>query len=209
MTTSIPLIRIVDDDPVVADSLRFYLEVSGFQVQAYESGEAFFERDDLNKTGCVLLDVRMPTMSGLEFQDIFIEKHTDLPIVFLSAHADISMAVEAVRKGASGFVTKPPKTDLLLDEIQKAVALHEDRKKMRKDLMEIEEQLSQLTPAEVETAQLIAKGLSNTEIASILGLAEVTVRRRRMDIGDKLDARNAVEVGELFRWRQTYQEALP
>ena len=117
----------------------------------------------------------MPTMSGLEFQDIFIEKHTDLPIVFLSAHADISMAVEAVRKGASGFVTKPPKTDLLLDEIQKAVALHEDRKKMRKDLMEIEEQLSQLTPAEVETAQLIAKGLSNTEIASLLGLAEVTV----------------------------------
>lgn len=209
MKTVSPLIRIVDDDPVVADSLRFYLEVAGFQVQAYESAEAFLSEDDLSRLGCVVLDVRMPTMSGLELQDRLVAMHADLPIVFLSAHADISMAMDAVRKGASGFVTKPPKTELLLAELQKAVQLHESRQKMRAELAEIEAQLAQLTPAEEETAMLIAKGLSNAEIAELLGLAEVTVRRRRMDIGEKLDARNAVEVSDLFRWRQTYRDELP
>lgn len=204
-----PIIRIVDDDPQVAESLRFYLEVSGFQVLAYESGEAFLLNDDRSRVGCLLLDVRMPTMSGLELQHVLNAEHALLPIVFLSAHADVSMAVDAVRQGASGFVEKPPKPEVLLSELKKAVALHEKRIKMQREIDEIDAQLAKLTPAEEETAKLIAKGLSNAEIAEIMNLAESTVRRRRADIASKLDTQNAVEVSELYRWKMQLKEELP
>lgn len=203
------LIRIVDDDPKVAESLRFLLEIAGYRVVAFEGALPFLETDDHNEWGCVILDIRMPEMSGLECQSALIEAHCDLPIVFLSAHADVEMAVEAVQKGASGFVVKPPKTALLLAEIHKAVALHAHRRQLRQEVASTQALLEQLTPVELETARLIAKGLSNAEIASLLQISEGTVRHRRMAIGEKLDARNAVEVGETFHWLETCQKELP
>lgn len=202
------LIRIVDDDPQVAASLRFFLEVSGFTVLAYPSAEDFLRYDNLRQWGALLLDVRMPTMSGLELQNQLLAQRALLPIVFLSAHADVSMAVEAVRKGASGFVEKPPQSEILLDELTKAVQLHEKRLKLSHELESINQQLALLTPAEKETAPLIAKGLSNSEIAAILSLSENTVRRRRTDIASKLDAHNAVEVSDLFRWKEQLEAQL-
>ncbi len=203
------LIRLVDDDPKVADSLRFFLQAAGYDVVAYSSAPAFLEEDDASRRGCVVLDVRMPQMSGIECQREMIARHADLPIVFLSAHADVSLAVSAVQRGASGFVVKPPKVDALLGEIEKAVALHEKRQRMRRELERIEQQLAQLTPSEFECAQLIAKGLSNAEIAELLGISEGTVRHRRADISTKLETRNAVEVAELFSWQATLKQTLP
>ncbi len=204
-----PLIRIVDDDPQVSESLRFVLSIAGFDVCAYAGAEDFLSNDSFERPGCVLLDIRMPGMSGLECQNELIARHADLPVVFLSAHADISMAVNAVQKGASGFLVKPPRPDELTEQIQKAVALHEKRLRMRRELAQIEQQLAGLTPAEYDTALLIAKGLSNADIADILRIAEGTVRHRRVDIGNKLDARNAVEVSELFRWLDALKGELP
>lgn len=208
MTTS-AVVRIVDDDPLVAESLRFLLEIAGYRVIAFDDARTFLQTDDHTQLGCVILDIRMPEMTGLECQQAMIEAHDDLPIVFLSAHADVEMAVEAVQKGASGFVVKPPKTPHLLAEIQKAVALHARRLSLRAEVASSKAVLARLTPAELETAQLIAKGLTNADIASLLGISEGTVRHRRMSISEKLDAQNAVEVGELFHWLDACQKELP
>ena len=210
MTHRIKVVLAEDGDVLrrsLADSLREQPDIQVLDEAA--DGEELVALCRETPPDVAVVDIRMPGMSGLECQNELIARHADLPVVFLSAHADISMAVNAVQKGASGFLVKPPRPDELTEQIQKAVALHEKRLKMRRELAQIEQQLAGLTPAEYDTALLIAKGLSNADIAEVLKLTEGTVRRRRMDIGNKLDARNAVEVGELFRWMDTLKEALP
>lgn len=115
MLKNIPLIRLVDDDPTVAESLTFVLEVAELQVRSFDSAERFLEFDDPSREGCLILDVRMPGMTGLELQNRLRALGRDLPIVFLSAHGDIEMALDCVRAGAVDFLVKPPRPDKLVD----------------------------------------------------------------------------------------------
>lgn len=190
------LIRIVDDEPEVCRSLRFMLEVAGFSVQTYLGAESFLNVEETDAVGCLLTDVRMPGMSGLELQHKLKERHSNLPIVFLSAHGDIRMAVEAVQAGAVDFLVKPPEAEALIRVLEKACQMHAERRAVTRDLKRMEEAWAQLTDAERSTAELASKGLPNRQIASVLDVTEDTIRSRRAVIFDKLDVCNAVELSD-------------
>lgn len=190
------LIRIVDDEPEVCRSLRFMLEVAGFSVQTYLGAESFLSVEETDAVGCLLTDVRMPGMSGLELQHKLKERHSNLPIVFLSAHGDIRMAVEAVQAGAVDFLVKPPEAEALIRVLEKACLMHAERRAVTRDLKRMEEAWAQLTDAERSTAELASKGLPNRQIASVLDVTEDTIRSRRAVIFDKLDVCNAVELSD-------------
>lgn len=193
-----PVIRIVDDEPDVCRSLTFMLEAAGLHVRTYPSAEAFLSEESSNDVGCLLSDVRMPGLSGLELQRALQARHCDLPLVFLSAHGDIRMAVEAVQAGALDFLVKPPEAEALIAILERASRLHAERLAIRRDLKRAEADWSQLTDAEARTASLIAKGLPNRQIADVLDVTEDTVRSRRASIYAKLDVCNAVELSELM-----------
>lgn len=202
------LIRIVDDDPSVVESLQFMLEMAGLQVKSYDGAETFLQRDDPKREGCLLLDVRMPGMTGLELQHRMRGLGNDLPIVFLSAHGDIRMAVQAVQEGAVDFLVKPPQTDELLAVLRRACSIHAERRRLDSELLASENVWSSLTSAEQDTAELIAKGLTNRETASVLGISEETVRSRRSSILAKLEAVNAVEIADFLHERNTLREKI-
>ncbi|HBZ58765.1 MAG TPA: DNA-binding response regulator [Sutterella sp.] len=191
------LIRVVDDDETVLVALRAFLEMDDWKVKTYRSAEAFL--GDLSPLpGCMVLDVRMPGMNGIELQQHMLAHEIRTPIIFLSAHGDISLAVDAMRSGAVMFMEKPPKPERLLSCIEEAVLLDWEQSRRREDLEELERELSALTQAERQVAQMVAKGLSNPQIAAALGVSETTVRSQRSAIYAKLEVQNAVELADFF-----------
>ncbi len=203
-----PLIRLIDDDPTVSASLSFVLEVAGLRVKAYPSAQAFLSLDDFTVPGCLLLDVRMPEMSGLELQNRMKHEGIALPIVFLSAHGNIEMAVAAVQNGAVDFLVKPPRPKKLVEALKKACSLDADRAAKSAELKALEADWQSLTHAEAETAHLIAKGLSSKEIAEIMHVTDDTVRNRRSSLYAKLDVRAPVEIADLLHRMITLQNEL-
>lgn len=203
-----PLIRLVDDDPTVAESLTFVLEVAGLQVKSYDSAERFLAFDDEAREGCLLLDVSMPGMTGLELQSRMRALGRDLPIVFLSAHGDIEMALECVRAGAVDFLVKPPRPEKLVDILKRAAGLHELIRSLRREWAATEAQWAHVTAPEREAAELIAKGLSNREIAEVLSTTEEAVRSRRASLFAKLELRNAVELADAMSARRALRAEL-
>ncbi len=203
-----PLIRIIDDDPTVSESLSFVLEVAGFTVKAYANPSDFLALDDFSRTGALLLDVRMPAMTGLELQNRMKHDQIDLPIVFLSAHGDIEMAVEAVHNGAVDFLVKPPKPEKLIAVLEKACRECEAREALKAELADMESEFARLTPAEQETAFFLAKGLSSREIASLLNVSDETVRSRRSTVYKKLELRGSVEVAQFLARRDNLRRTV-
>ena len=186
------VIRLVDDDPSVLRALTTFLQMDDWQVRCFKSGIDFLHTPG-KEPGCVILDVRMPGLSGLEVQDLMKKKNIPLPVIFLSAHGDIELAVDAVRKGAKTFLEKPPKPDKLLSSIEEAVQAHV-------------ETWNTLTAAEKQVAGLVAKGLTNSVIASVLGVSENTIRAHRSMVNQKLDTENAVEVSDFIHEMEKLQQ---
>lgn len=193
-----PLIRIVDDDPGVGASFRFVLEAVGYQVRTYASADEFLEEDDLSREGCMLLDVRMPGLSGPELQTKLAAMKCDLPIIFLTAHGEVRMAVQAVQAGALDFLEKPVDAEALLPLLARGCELHHKRRAVARDLSDVEALWRQLTDAEQKTAELVAKGLPNRQAAEILGVSEDTVRSRCASVFGKLELHNAAELSEFL-----------
>lgn len=194
----VPLIRIVDDDPSVGASFRFVLEAVGYQVRTYESATEFLDGDDPTREGCMLLDVRMSGLSGPELQTRLAKMKCDLPIIFLTAHGEVRMAVEAVQAGALDFLEKPVDAEALLPLLARGCELHRRRRTVARDLKRAEVLWNELTDAERRTAELVAKGLPNRQAAEILGLSEDTVRSRRASVFGKLELHNAAELSEFL-----------
>lgn len=206
--TTPPLVRLVDDDLTVAASLTFVLEVAGLQVRHYESAVQFLAYDDPEREGCVLLDVRMPEMTGLELQTELNARASDLPVVFLSAHGNIEMAMSCVKAGAFDFLVKPPHPEKLVDVLRSACAKHAHRRAVRRAWRENDAEWSRLSPAESETALLVAKGLSNREVAQVLGLTEETVKTRRGALFAKLGVHNAAELATFLSERERLSDEI-
>lgn len=205
MTNSIsPVVRLVDDDYTVLDALTVFLEMADMTVRRYSSAQAFLDEDDPDVPGVLVLDVRMPGMSGIELQAELKRRKIDLPVIFLSAHGDIEMAAEAVRAGAMNFLVKPPKPEKLLALIREAVAksIEDRRGKRYGDLLE--KLWETLTPAERQVAVMVAKGLGNAVVAEALCVAERTVRSHKESIYRKLEVENAVELSDFLRDLDTY-----
>lgn len=188
------LIRIVDDDASVRDALVYMLEQEGFDTVAYASAEEFLVNDMPSRPGVVVLDVRMPGMSGTRLQDEMIARRIDTPIVFLTGHGDVDMAVKALRKGAYHFLQKPVDTDELVRTIRECL------EKTRRGLTaeEAREAIGLLTPRERQIAKLLLQGVPNHGIAERLSLSVRTVENHRTSLYRKLRVNSYEELKSLL-----------
>lgn len=190
-----PIARIVDDEETVRNSESFTLRVAGIQTVVYESAEDFLEHDDMRHPGCVVLDVRMPGMSGLELQEEMTRRGIDLPILFISGHGDIPMAVSALKRGAHDFCEKPVAPDKFRTAVREMIEANVASRKAagKRELYD------SLTPREADILKLVAQNLLNREIAEKLGIQEHTVKIHRSNGCRKLGVRSALEVSSLLR----------
>lgn len=193
------LVHVVDDDAGLRRSLRFLLDSVGWSVRLYASAEEFLDlAAPPSQPSCLLLDIRMPAMSGLELQQVLRARGVHLPILFMTGHADVSMAVQAMKSGASDFIEKPFKDQVLLDTVASAIrrsaeALEETQ--WRNVALDV---LAKLSPREKEAARLIARGQPNKLIAASLGISEKTVHIHRQHIMEKAAISSAAELARLM-----------
>ncbi len=194
MTTSKPTVFVVDDDPGVLDSLAFLLRSVGLEAATYGSANEFLGAYDRDRPGCLVLDIRMPGMSGLELQEKLEARGSTLPIIFLTAHGDVPMAVKAMKAGAADFVQKPFRDQELLDKIERALKENERLRKERGEHDEILARIAKLTPREREVMDLVVAGKANKAIAHELGLSQRTVEIHRARVMEKMAAGSVAEL---------------
>ncbi|MGF6918150.1 response regulator transcription factor [Paraburkholderia sp. 40] len=188
---------IVDDDDSVRSALARLLRASGYQVECFDSPEAFLERADLTSMpACLVLDLQMPGMSGLEVQRKLDQR---LPIVFLTGHGDIGSSVDAMKGGAVDFLPKPVRDSLLLAALDRALARACMESRRRHEREEIEERMRHLTRREREVMELVVTGRLNKQVASDLGAAEKTIKIHRARVMEKMKARSIVDLVHLVR----------
>lgn len=183
-----PTVFIVDDDPAVRDSLRWLLESMRLRVATFGSAEDFLKFYTMHMVGCLILDVRMPGMSGLQLQQFLTKQKYSLPIIFITGHGDIPMAVRAMQAGAMYFLEKPFEDQVLLDYVHEALALDNDNQQSRIRLTMIQARIANLTEREREVMELVIDNHSNKEIASKLGVSIKTVEFHRSHMMDKMHA---------------------
>jgi FixJ family two-component response regulator len=193
------VVHVVDDDAGLRRSLRFLLESVEWKVRLHASAEDFLETTtDPTQPSCLLLDIRMPAMSGLELQQVLQDRGIALPIIFMTGHADVSMAVQAMKSGAADFIEKPFKDQVVLDAVAAAVrrsaeALQE--KRVRSQAVAV---LASLSPREREVARLVALGQPNKLVAAALGISEKTVHIHRQHVMEKAGLSSAAELSRLM-----------
>ena len=193
-----PLVRLVDDDVEFLRSQKFFLETFLPEVRTWESAEAFLAEDDLTRPGCLVLDIRMSGMSGLELQRLLEMRRSTLRIIFLSAHGDIGTAVHAMRHGALDFLEKPVEPEVLLEKVRKAVDDSMNDFAHEREIHQIEARLLSLTGREREVLDLAIEGLQNKEIAEKLGISVTTVKMYRSNAFIKLDVNSLLAAANLL-----------
>jgi len=179
---------VVDDDEAVRDSLALLIRSVGLTVTTFSSATEFVEAYVPSERACLILDVRLPGMSGLELQQKLSEQGADLPIVFITGHGDVPMAVRAMRRGAVDFLQKPFSDQDLLDRVQQALAEQSARRQERESKATLARRVESLTPREQEVMQLVVEGHANKVIASRLGMSQRTVEVHRAHIMRKMEA---------------------
>lgn len=187
-------VYVVDDDEGVRDGLSLLLATVGQPCELYESGHEFLEAYDNERRGCLVLDIRMPRMTGLDLQAKLIEMGSSLPIIFITGHGDIPMAVEAMRRGALDFIRKPFREHDLLERINEALHLDEDAHRKALDAQALAEKVSSLSERESEVFERVAEGMMNKVIAAELGISERTVEVHRGQVMKKLGVRTLAQL---------------
>ena len=190
------VVRIIDDDDSMRKSWRFLIEGEGWTTKCYSSALRFLEEDDRNELGCVVLDVRMPDMSGIELQRVMMLQKNGFPIV--SGHGDIDMAVQALKDGATDFLPKPVSADRLLTAIERAVSKDVERRQQNQLTDEYRHVFDTLTAREKMVAKKVARGLLNKQIADELQISEKTVQVHRGSVCRKLGVKSAVGVASIL-----------
>lgn len=188
MREQTPTVFVVDDDDAVREAVRLLLRSVGQAVETFHSPRAFLERFDPARPGCALLDIRMPEMSGLELQEALAERHALLPIIFITGHGDVQIAVRAMQAGALDFVEKPFNDQQLLERVNRALSLDTRNREALARREAIAERRERLTPREREVMQRIVEGQPNKVIAIELGLSERTVELHRAKVMEKMQA---------------------
>ncbi len=189
-------VYVVDDDEAVRDSIRWLLEASDFKVELYDSGESFIAKYDPNAIAVLLLDVRMNGMSGLEVQEHLIARNADLPIIFITGHGDVPMAVNALKKGAVDFIEKPFDQAALKQQVEKMLQEARERRVRNDQRTTNQHLLRKLTAREQQVLERITAGRLNKQIADDLGISIKTVEAHRASIMDKT---NSGTVADLMR----------
>ncbi|MCP5162336.1 MAG: response regulator transcription factor [Hahellaceae bacterium] len=197
-------VAVVDDDGAMREAMMAILESVGIQVQGFESGQHFLAEAQRLRYGCLVLDIRMPGLSGLEVQKKLQELQIDVPLILVTGHGDIEMAVEAMKRGARDFLTKPFRDQVLIDAVQNALTAaheaaaashHEDDLRMANG--ELQARLSSLTPREREVLTYVVKGMRSKQIAAELNIALKTVEEYRSRLLDKMKVRSSTELASL------------
>ena len=201
--TRAPVVFVVDDDPSVRSSLKFLLSSVGLQVESFESAETFLQRKAPDSPSCLVLDVRLRGLSGLDFQRELAAREIRIPIVFVTGHGDIPMSVRAMKDGAIEFLTKPYRDQDLLDAIRIALERDRTRREQEKDLTDLQQRFDSLTPREQEVISKVVSGMLNKQIAAELGTAENTVKVHRSRAMEKMNAQSFADlvrmIGKLKR----------
>lgn len=203
-----PVVRVIDDDDKVRRSWQFVLEGEGWQVQTYESAVRFLQEDDPCVPGCIVSDVRMPEMSGIELQTELKRTGNSMPLVLISAHADLVMAVKAVKDGAFDFLLKPVETEHLIQTVSEALELDQTR---RAEYAEIDKALkcwALLSAREKEVARGVADGKLNKQIAYDLNISEKTVIAHRSALCRKLGIRSAADITRMLLTVEKQEKAM-
>ena len=188
------LVYLVDDDFSIRDSLSLLLESSGQAVKCFDSADAFLEGFDPDQAGCLVLDVRMPNMTGLELQEYLAHKDVSIPIIFISGHADVPDSSRAFRAGAVDYMEKPFDPDVLMSRIQEAIKKDQETRVNLAEIRKLTNRLNLLTPREREVMILIVKGLSNKEVAKHLDISNRTIDVHRAKIMYKMEAEDLAEL---------------
>jgi len=183
-----PTVFVVDDDEGVRTSLRLLIRSIGLPVDTFESAQDFLAHFDPDRAGCLVLDIRMPGMSGLELQQKLNERHAITPIVFITGHGDVPMAVEAMQAGAIDFVQKPFRDQDLIDRINRALEKDRTNRAALKERDAIRQRIAELTPREREVLDLVTKGRANKVIAGDLSVSQRTVEIHRARVMEKMGA---------------------
>ena len=183
-----PIVFIVDDDEAVRDSTALLVRSLSLRSETFASAQEFLDDFDAQQPGCIVLDVRMPGMSGLELQEVLAEKGATIPIIFITAHGDVPMAVSALKRGAMDFIQKPFRDQELIDKIQAALCRDAEIRDAVADRERFKGRIALLTPREREVMGLVVDGHANKVIAAELGLSERTVEIHRARVMAKMAA---------------------
>jgi FixJ family two-component response regulator len=197
MPQTIPTVFVIDDDASVRKSLTRLLRSFGFEVESFASAELFLERGPHDGVGCIILDIRMPGMSGMVLQEKLSETNNNMPIIFVSGHGDISTSVQAMKRGAVDFLTKPFDDNALLKAIQSAIENDIKVKANQKEVRNALELVDQLTAREREILRYIIAGMLNKQIGYQLGIAEKTIKIHRSHIMEKLHISSVADLVRL------------
>ena len=194
MSNGEPTVFIVDDDDEVRDSLEDLVDSVGLKAEIFASAQEFLAAYDPLRAGCLVLDIRMPGMSGLELQEKLGEQQAVLPIIFITGHGDVPMAVEAMRRGAVDFIQKPFRDQDLLDRINSALAQGVGRREDMEEQRAIEERIHSLTRRERQVMEMVVEGKANKVIAIDLGLSQRTVEVHRANVMEKMRAKTLADL---------------
>jgi len=189
-----PLVYLVDDDEAVRDALGLLFKSVGLECQLFGSALEFLEAYDPRRHSCLVADIRMPGLSGLDLQQRLNEQRADVPVIFITGHGDVPMAVNAMKSGALDFIQKPFRDQDLIDRINKALAQDRERRAVRAEQNVILERLALLTPREAEVMKRVVRGQANKVIALDLGVSQRTVELHRARVMRKLKMRSLAEL---------------
>jgi len=197
MSSVNPTVFIVEDDVVIAEAMGWLFKTVGLNVEHFPNGKAYLNAHDPNRQGCLIIDVRMPEMSGLELQEKLIQKKSRLPILFITGHGDIQLAVRAMRAGALNFITKPFNDQALLDEVQRAIALN-IKQTVETNIAEHFENYQKLSSREKIIMKSVVDGKLNKEVAHELDIAVSTVELHRSNVMQKMKASSLAQLIKIY-----------
>lgn len=198
MPTDQPTVHVLDDDQAVREALEFLIQTVGLSVKTYPSPTRFFEGFDPEAVGCLIMDIRMPVMSGLQVQTELKNRHIDIPIIMMTGHGDVELCRRAFLNGAVEFLLKPIDEQQLIDALQKAVRQHIQSREKLAVTQQARELLDKLSPREKEVLQGMLEGLSSKQVAKELGLSPRTVETHRSHIMEKLEVSSLAQLIRLY-----------
>jgi RNA polymerase sigma factor (sigma-70 family) len=193
-TQEVPTVFVIDDDPGMRDSIKDMLESLGLHCEAFSTAQQFLANDRRDVLACLILDVRLPGVSGLDLQQELRKAGVGIPIIFITAHADIPMTVRAMKSGAAEFLTKPFREQELLDAVQRSLSRSRLAREKELELAEIRQRFEKLSVREREVMRLVVSGMLNKQIAAELGASETTVKIHRKHAIEKMQAKSLPEL---------------
>jgi RNA polymerase sigma factor (sigma-70 family) len=197
--TAAPVVFVVDDDASVRSSLKFLLSTVGLQAQTFDSADSFLDKNRPEVPSCLVLDVRLPGLSGLDFQRELAARNICIPIVFLTGHGDIPMSVRAMKAGAVEFLTKPFRDQDLLDAVRVALDRDRARREQETEMADLRRRFDSLTSRELEVVSMVVAGMLNKQIAAELGTAESTVKVQRSRAMEKMQAESLADLIKMIQ----------